>query len=139
MTGPWSNRETPRDDPKLANSQCPSTKQRPPKSKVLPLLLLTRRYADMLLLKAKLKAREEHVRESWVLAMEARIVRDNLNKCQKIEGVNHYEKCKHLAERYQEMLRDNRVSVNVIVPRFILTSVGNNLGEGIQGYRPIAL
>lgn len=58
---------------------------------------------------AKLKAREEHIREAWVKAMEARIVRDSLSKCQKIEGVNHYEKCKDLAERYVGMLEENKV------------------------------
>jgi len=41
--------------------------------------------------------------------MEARIVRDNLSKCQKVEGVNHYERCKDLAERYADMLKENRV------------------------------
>lgn len=43
--------------------------------------------------------------------MEARIVRDNLSKCQKVEGVNHYESCKNLAERYVDMLKDNKVRV----------------------------
>jgi len=43
--------------------------------------------------------------------MEARIVRENLSKCQKVEGVNHYERCKDLAERYTDMLRENRVRV----------------------------
>ena len=43
--------------------------------------------------------------------MEARIVRDNLSKCQKVEGVNHYERCKDLAERYADMLKENRVRV----------------------------
>jgi len=43
--------------------------------------------------------------------MEARIVRENLSKCQKIEGVNHYERCKDLAERYTDMLKDSRVRV----------------------------
>jgi len=61
------------------------------------------------LIEAKLKAREEHIRETWVKAMEARIVRDNLSKCQKVEGVNHYERCKDLAERYTDMLRENKV------------------------------
>jgi NADH dehydrogenase (ubiquinone) 1 beta subcomplex subunit 10 len=65
---------------------------------------------------AQLKARETHIRESWVKAMEARIVRDNLSKCQKIEGVNHYEKCKQLAERYADMLKENRVRRIVRVP-----------------------
>jgi len=61
------------------------------------------------LIEARLKAREEHIRETWVKAMEARIVRDNLSKCQKIEGVNHYERCRDLAERYTDMLKENRV------------------------------
>ena len=60
---------------------------------------------------AKLKAREEHVRETWIKAMEARIVRENLSKCQKVEGVNHYERCKDLAERYADMLKENKVRV----------------------------
>ncbi|KAF9790441.1 hypothetical protein BJ322DRAFT_1017157 [Thelephora terrestris] len=62
------------------------------------------------LIEAKLKAREEHIRENWIKAMEARIVRDNLSKCQKVEGVNHYERCKDLAERYADMLKENRYS-----------------------------
>lgn len=41
--------------------------------------------------------------------MEAKIVRENLSKCYKIEGVNHTQKCKHLADRYTEMLRENKV------------------------------
>lgn len=62
---------------------------------------------------AKLKSREEHIRETWVKAMEARIVRENLSKCQKVEGVNHYEKCKDLAERYTDMLRESKVCVTL--------------------------
>ena len=60
---------------------------------------------------AKLDARKEHVRESWVRSMEAKIVRDNLTKCYRMEGVNAPEKCKHLAERYAEMIEQNRVSI----------------------------
>ena len=41
--------------------------------------------------------------------MEARIVQNNLQKCYRIEGVNNLEKCKHLADRYIEMLRENKV------------------------------
>ena len=44
--------------------------------------------------------------------MEARIVRENLSTCQKVEGVNHYERCRHLAERYADMLKENRVRVS---------------------------
>ncbi len=59
---------------------------------------------------AKLKERDDWIRESWVRAMEARIVQNNLQKCYRVEGVNHLEKCKHLAEQYTEMLKENRVS-----------------------------
>jgi len=60
-------------------------------------------------IKAKLQEREDHLRESWVRAMEARLVREELEKCQKGEGVNHYENCKWLSEKYLNMLRENRV------------------------------
>ncbi|THG95233.1 hypothetical protein EW026_g6384 [Hermanssonia centrifuga] len=60
-------------------------------------------------IKAKLKERDDWIRESWVRAMEARIVQNNLQKCYRVEGVNHLEKCKHLAEQYTEMLKENRV------------------------------
>ncbi|EKM82102.1 hypothetical protein AGABI1DRAFT_55256 [Agaricus bisporus var. burnettii JB137-S8] len=60
-------------------------------------------------IQAKLAERENHLRESWVKAMEARIVRDELEKCQKGEGVNHYENCRWLADKYITMLKENRV------------------------------
>ncbi|KAF9466525.1 hypothetical protein BDZ94DRAFT_1157827, partial [Collybia nuda] len=58
---------------------------------------------------AKLKERDDHIRESWVKAMEARLVREELDKCQQGEGVNHYENCRWLADKYTTMLRENRV------------------------------
>ncbi|KAF8656781.1 hypothetical protein AX16_002333 [Volvariella volvacea WC 439] len=60
-------------------------------------------------IKAKLQERDDHIRESWVRAMEARLVREELEKCQKAEGVNHYENCKWLADKYLDMLKRNRV------------------------------
>ncbi|GBE88246.1 NADH-ubiquinone oxidoreductase 12 kDa subunit [Sparassis latifolia] len=60
-------------------------------------------------LKARLKEQDEIIRESWVRAMEAKIVRDNITKCYRIEGVNHGEKCKELVDRYAVMLKENRV------------------------------
>ena len=60
---------------------------------------------------AKLEDRDTHIRESWVRAMEARLVRDELEKCQKSEGVNHYENCKWLSELYLNKLKDAKVSV----------------------------
>ncbi|KAL4062850.1 hypothetical protein V8B97DRAFT_1627444 [Scleroderma yunnanense] len=61
------------------------------------------------LIKAKLQERETHLRESWVKAMEARLVRDELVKCQRYEGVNHLENCGWLAQKYIQMLQENRV------------------------------
>ncbi len=58
---------------------------------------------------AKLEAREEHIRESWVKAMEARLVRDELEKCHRSEGVNHYENCKWLVDKYLVMLKESKV------------------------------
>lgn len=42
--------------------------------------------------------------------MEARLVREELQKCHRGEGVNHYANCKELAERYTDMIRENKVS-----------------------------
>ncbi|KAJ3828232.1 hypothetical protein F5880DRAFT_1472978 [Lentinula raphanica] len=58
---------------------------------------------------AKLQARDEHVRESWVRAMEARLVREELDKCQRTEGVNSFENCKWLSDKLLEKLNDSRV------------------------------
>ncbi|TXT09323.1 uncharacterized protein COLE_03257 [Cutaneotrichosporon oleaginosum] len=41
--------------------------------------------------------------------MEARIVRDELQKCYKYEGVNNIETCHDLAQKYISMIRDNKV------------------------------
>ncbi|KAI1797311.1 NADH-ubiquinone oxidoreductase 12 kDa subunit [Ganoderma leucocontextum] len=59
--------------------------------------------------KARLAEREQTLRESWVRTMEAKLVRDKLDRCYESEGVNHLESCKDLRERYIDMLRDNRV------------------------------
>ncbi|KAF8199637.1 NADH-ubiquinone oxidoreductase 12 kDa subunit [Pholiota molesta] len=60
-------------------------------------------------LKAKAQGREDYIKESWVKAMELRLVRDELGKCHKAEGVNHYENCRWLSEKYLAMLKINRV------------------------------
>ena len=48
--------------------------------------------------------------ESWVKAMEVRLVREELEKCRKGEGPNAMENCRWLAEKYMQMLQDNKVS-----------------------------
>ncbi|CAG8506477.1 hypothetical protein C2G38_1993184 [Gigaspora rosea] len=51
-------------------------------------------------------AREQQVREYWIKVMEIRLVRNQLIKCYKTEGVNHYKNCKKLADLYVEMLKE---------------------------------
>jgi hypothetical protein len=41
--------------------------------------------------------------------MELRLVREELEKCQQGEGVNHYENCKWLSEKYLTMMQTNKV------------------------------
>lgn len=60
---------------------------------------------------AVLDARAERVRQDWVKTMEARIVREELQKCRKAEGINSYYYCKPLVETYLGLLREAKVSV----------------------------
>jgi hypothetical protein len=75
--------------------------------------------------------REHHIRESWVKAMEARLVREELEKCQKSEGVNHYENCKWLSEKYLTMLKENKVRMFRIRLDQHLNSISACTGEGL--------
>jgi hypothetical protein len=45
--------------------------------------------------------------------MEARLVREELAKCRKGEGVNSYQNCKYLADLYLELLKDANVSLHL--------------------------
>ncbi|KAG0368753.1 hypothetical protein BGZ54_001235 [Gamsiella multidivaricata] len=58
---------------------------------------------------AVLRSRALAVRESWIKAMEGRIVQKELKKCYRAEGVNHYQNCKHLVDLYMTSLREKRV------------------------------
>jgi len=60
-------------------------------------------------LQARLRERELKLREDWIRSMEARLVADELSKCHRTEGVNHYENCRWLSEKYLTMMRDSRV------------------------------
>ena len=53
-------------------------------------------YEDNTALKA---AQDSIIREQWVKSMMARLVRDEMGKCYRREGVNHLEKCGHLRGR----------------------------------------
>lgn len=56
------------------------------------------------------QAQDSMIREQWVRVSALKTVRRALEKCYKISGVNHYEECKPLAEKYMQMLPDHRVS-----------------------------
>ncbi|KAL1747118.1 hypothetical protein HDZ31DRAFT_80699 [Schizophyllum fasciatum] len=60
-------------------------------------------------IKAKYEERDSIIREQWVKAMEARIVREELQKCHRAEGVNQQENCKWLAEKYLTKLEGSRI------------------------------
>lgn len=53
--------------------------------------------------------RDALIKESWIKAMEVRLVRDELEKCRKGEGANAMENCRWLAEKYAHMLQENKV------------------------------
>ena len=48
--------------------------------------------------------------------MEARIVREELQKCHKAEGVNHYQVCAGLAKKYKDLLADAQVHLSFPIP-----------------------
>ena len=53
-------------------------------------------YDDNKALKA---AQDSIIREQWVQSMMARLIREEMGKCYRREGVNHLEKCAHLRGR----------------------------------------
>ncbi|KAF2662750.1 NADH-ubiquinone oxidoreductase 12 kDa subunit mitochondrial precursor, partial [Lophiostoma macrostomum CBS 122681] len=63
-------------------------------------------FDDNVALKA---AQDAILREQWVRSMMARLVREEMGKCYRREGVNHLEKCGHLRERYLELLKDAKI------------------------------
>ncbi|KAF8934720.1 hypothetical protein EDD21DRAFT_377806 [Dissophora ornata] len=58
---------------------------------------------------AVLRSRALAVRESWINAMEGRIIQKELKKCYRAEGVNHYQNCRHLVDLYMNALKEKRV------------------------------
>ncbi|KAK7314552.1 hypothetical protein VNO77_33078 [Canavalia gladiata] len=54
---------------------------------------------------AMLEMREHIVREKWIQIEKAKIIREKLRWCYRIEGVNHLQKCRHLVNQYLESTR----------------------------------
>ncbi|KAI5861871.1 putative NADH-ubiquinone oxidoreductase 12 kDa subunit, mitochondrial [Durotheca rogersii] len=57
------------------------------------------------------QAQDAVIREQWVQVMMGRLVREELNKCYRREGVNHLEKCGFWREKYLQLLSEHRVRV----------------------------
>jgi NADH dehydrogenase (ubiquinone) 1 beta subcomplex subunit 10 len=54
---------------------------------------------------AMLEMREHIVREKWIQIEKAKIIREKLRWCYRIEGINHLQKCRHLVNQYLESTR----------------------------------
>ena len=80
-----------------------------------------------------LAAREEKIRQSWIGVMETRLVREELAKCWRTEGVNHYEVCHHLTAKYLDMLRENRVPH----PITLRTALADMPRSQIEGFKKL--
>merc|ERR1719352_721281 len=55
---------------------------------------------------AALDQRDHVMREKLVKVAEARLLRDELKECYRMEGVNHYKNCKGLADAYVHTIRN---------------------------------
>ncbi|KAG6497605.1 hypothetical protein ZIOFF_045509 [Zingiber officinale] len=67
-----------------------------------PEIDLNNPYADPV---AFLDYREHLVREKWIQIETAKIIRDRLLWCYRVEGINHKQKCRHLVEKYLDSTR----------------------------------
>ncbi|URE00714.1 NADH-ubiquinone oxidoreductase subunit 10 [Musa troglodytarum] len=54
---------------------------------------------------AMLEYREYLVREKFIQIETAKIIRERLRWCYRIEGVNHLQKCRHLVQQYLDATR----------------------------------
>ena len=54
---------------------------------------------------AMLEMREHLVREKWIHIETAKIIREKLKWCYRIEGINHLQKCRHLVQQYLDATR----------------------------------
>jgi hypothetical protein len=84
-----------------------------------------------------MEEKELAVREVWVKLMEARLVRDELDKCHRGEGVNHYENCKWLSELYLGKMRDVKASKVVAVQLLYSVYPESCPGNGPRCLRPL--
>ncbi|XP_051115967.1 NADH dehydrogenase [ubiquinone] 1 beta subcomplex subunit 10-B-like [Andrographis paniculata] len=50
--------------------------------------------------------REYLIQERWIGIEKAKILRERLKWCYRVEGVNHLHKCRHLVKQYLDATRD---------------------------------
>lgn len=50
--------------------------------------------------------REYLIREKWIGIEKAKILRERVKWCYRVEGVNHLQKCRHLVKQYLDATRD---------------------------------
>ncbi|RHZ74192.1 hypothetical protein Glove_227g52 [Diversispora epigaea] len=60
----------------------------------------------------RMSNKEYLIREHWIQAMEVRLVKKQLIKCQKTEGVNAIVNCRRLAKLYLQMLKEFKEGPN---------------------------
>jgi len=70
-------------------------------------------YDDQVALK---KAQDAIIREQWVRSMMARLVREEMGKCYRREGVNHLEKCGVLRGEFCVCVREKELRPPQIQP-----------------------
>lgn len=58
-------------------------------------------------------------------------MRDQLQKCYRVEGVNSNEVCRHIAQKYAQMVEQNRVS------QFLCVTENTSLSEVLRRFRDI--
>ena len=64
---------------------------------------------------AFVRQREHETREAMIDIEKAKLIRERLRECYRREGVNHFENCKELVEKYAEAFHGNSLArINVM-------------------------
>ena len=66
---------------------------------------MARKYANA----ANKERQAESIREEWIKVMQIRLVREELQKCYRAEGENHYQVCAPIVSVYDDLLKEAKV------------------------------
>ena len=58
---------------------------------------------------ANVEQKEHAIREDWIKVMQLRLVHEELQKCYRAEGENHYQVCAPIAKVYNDLLKEAKV------------------------------